>query len=75
MLARLKAENPANDVPLDRVIELLEPFFGPGTLEKWADSGLNVDQMGDVFTWTMAVYQGENPEAAGDPEDQGDPNS
>ena len=65
MLARMKAANsdPNADVPLDRVIELLEPFFGPGVLEQWANAGMDVNQMSDVFGWAMSVYQGGDPDA------------
>jgi hypothetical protein len=77
ILARLKDADPNAPVPPETVIQLLEPFFGEGTLDKWAKAGMDTDQMGDVFKWAMSVYQGLDPDAATDEADaeDDDPNS
>jgi len=77
--AKYDTSNPNAEVPLGEVMGLLEPFFGPGVLNEWADKGIDVDQLGDVFKWAMSMYQGVDPDAATDPdaepEDETDPNS
>lgn len=72
MLARMNADDPNVTVRLDQQVGLLTPFFGPGVLEKWADAGMDVDQMGDLFLWCMAMYRGEDPDAKPDVDDAAD---
>jgi len=62
-IARSKGMSPDAELPLDKVMELLDPFFGPGVLAEWLDKGLDVDQLGDVFKWSMAMYSGVDPDA------------
>ena len=73
----LKDRAEAEDVPLDAIVEMLEPFFGKGVLAEWLDKDMDVDQLGDIFKWCMAMYSGEDPDAKSeDDEPEGDsPNS
>ena len=76
-LARVKSDTPEAEVPIGQIMDLLEPFFGPGVLAEWLDKGLDVDQLGDVFRWSMSMYSGVDPDAIEpvDPEAETDPNS
>lgn len=80
-MARIQSADTSGngEIPLDQVMELLNPFFGPGVLTEWSDKGIDVDQLGDVFKWAMSMYQGIDPDAPADPADpeaeDNDPNS
>jgi hypothetical protein len=70
VIARAKAGHAANeDVPLEMVMAMLEPFFGAKTLDIWLEAGIDIDQLGDVFKWSMQVYQGNDPDAKDPDED------
>jgi len=63
-IARAKIGRANNeDVPLEMIMEMLEPFFGAKTLDTWLEEGIDVDQLGDVFKWSMEVYGGSDPDA------------
>lgn len=69
VIARAKVGRANNeDVPLEMVMEMLEPFFGAKTLDTWLEQGIDIDQLGDVFKWSMEVYGGSDPDAADVPD-------
>jgi len=73
IIARTKMQggDPDAQVPLDTIVNMLEPFFGGSVLTEWIEAGIDVDQLSDIFKWSMSMYGGDNPDEK-DPETEDD---
>lgn len=56
-LIRLQ-EKGEEEVPPEEVIKIASSLFGKEKLNSWMDKGLDIEQLGQLIQWAMAVYSG-----------------
>jgi hypothetical protein len=64
-LERLRGDKGDEYKPsLDELNELASTLFGREQIDAWIEGGLELDQLGDLFTKTIELYKGEDDSEA-----------
>ena len=55
----MEAERLVNSSNVKDVVGLLEKLFGEGTIQKWADAGMDTQQFTVLLAWSMGNLDGK----------------